>query len=56
MLSTNNGLKLRIKGLRTLISTVDEFLQSLSNGLIKLVLHSFLVNKQKEFLNEEKVN
>jgi len=40
--------------LRTLISTVDEFLQSLSNGLIKLILHSFLVNKQKEFLNEKK--
>jgi len=55
MLSTNNGLKLDKRTiLRTLISTVDEFLQSLSNGLIKLVLHSFLVNKQKEFLNEKK--
>ena len=41
--------------LQTLISTVDEFLQTLSNGLTKLLLHSFLANKQREFFNEKKV-
>jgi len=40
--------------LQTLISTVDEFLQSLSNGLDKLLLHSFLVKKQAEFLRDKK--
>lgn len=40
--------------LQTLISNVDEFLQFLSSGLSKLLLHSFLVNKQREFLNDKK--
>jgi len=42
--------------LQTLISTVDEFLQLLSNDLKKLLLHSFLVKKQMEFLNYKKKN
>lgn len=42
--------------LQTLISAVDKFLQSLSDGLTNLLLHSFLVNKQREFLNEKKIN
>lgn len=42
--------------LKTLISTVEEFLQSLSSGLKKLLPHSFLVGKQKEFLNDKKNN
>lgn len=40
--------------LQTLISNVDEFLQFLSSGLSKLLLHSFLVNKQRELLNDKK--
>ncbi|CAH0563173.1 unnamed protein product [Brassicogethes aeneus] len=40
--------------LQTLISSVDEFLEFLSNGLCKLLVHSFLVNKQRDFLNEKK--
>jgi len=40
--------------LQTLISTVDEFLQILSNGLNKLLLHFLLVKKQTEFLNDKK--
>jgi len=40
--------------LQTLISTVDEFLQLLSNDFKKLLLHSFLVKKQMEFLNYKK--
>lgn len=33
--------------LQTLISTVDEFLQFLSNGLNTLLLHSFLLKNKK---------
>jgi len=41
--------------LQTLISSVDEYLESLSSGLNKLLLHSFLVNKQREFMNNKKI-
>ena len=40
--------------LQTLLSSVDEFLQSLSTSLNKLLPHSFLVRQQRDFLNDKK--
>lgn len=40
--------------LQTLISPVEDYLEKLENGLSKLLLHSFLVKKQNEFLNNKK--
>lgn len=40
--------------LQTFISPVEDYLEKLNNGLSKLLLHSFLVKKQNEFLNNKK--
>lgn len=40
--------------LQTLISPVDDYLEMLENDLSKLLLHSFLVKIQNEFLNNQK--
>ncbi|KYM99353.1 hypothetical protein ALC62_01883 [Cyphomyrmex costatus] len=42
--------------LQTVVSTVDEFLQVLADGLNKLLRHSYIVKKQNEFLNSKKEN
>lgn len=42
--------------LQTITSPVDDYLAMLNKGLSKLLLHSFLVKKQTEFLNEKKEN
>jgi len=44
----------KIYPVRHVISPVDEFLQMLSNGLEKLLVHSFVVSKQRDFLNDKK--
>ena len=40
--------------LKVLITPVDEYLQKLKTGLEKLLLHSYLVRKQNEFMNMTK--
>lgn len=40
--------------LQLMTSQVDEYLQKLQSGLEKLLLHSFLVQKQNEFMNNKK--
>lgn len=42
--------------LQTVVSPVDEFLQILTDGLKKLLRHSYVVKKQNEFLNSKKEN
>ena len=42
--------------LQLMISPVDEFLEKLKTDLEKLLLHSYLVKKQNEFMNNDKMS